>query len=107
MLGPLLAIGGVILLGCNSRNVHRVVVEFPEEWAERGYRNCTVTTVDVVVGRSDLDCDTKSHETPRSRMFAMDVEFSGQFYEAGAAADGHPESYVWTCQKGPVIVCRR
>jgi hypothetical protein len=101
----LLAIGS-ILSGCYSRNVHRVVVTFPAQWSDGEYRNCSVTTMDVVVGRSDLDCDKGSPETPRSRMFALDVEFSGQFYEAGAAV-GHPEWYFWTCQKGPVIVCRR
>jgi len=86
---------------------HRVVVVHPEKWSAGEYRNCYLGSNDVVHNNlPQLDCDVEAHETPRSRMFVMDVEFSGD-YKLPTTMAGTPEQ-AWTCQRTePTVICRR
>jgi len=83
---------------------HRVVVMHPEQWPNSENRNCYIGTYDVV--HKDLwtlDCDRLAHETPRSRMFVIDVRFSGNFDPAN-----NQTSSEWTCQKeGASLICKQ
>jgi hypothetical protein len=89
-----------------TKSIHRAVVVHPEQWPAGEYRNCYLGTNDVVHENHlpTLDCDRQAHETPRSRMFAMDVEFSGD-YKFPTTNDSEKE---WTCQRSKEsLVCRR
>jgi len=92
--------GVLLMAGCNSSSMRRVSVAYPESWPVGEYRNCIVPgIVDVANGFPELDCDRKAFETPRSRTFVMDVEFSGRY-------SGKADS--WTCQKSKEsLVCRK
>jgi hypothetical protein len=91
--------GVLLIAGCNSSSVRRVSVAYPEHWAAGEYRNCIVDGItDVVNGLPELDCDHEASTTPRSRIFVMDVEFSGRYSGKGDR---------WTCQKSKEsLVCR-
>lgn len=89
----------VILAGCNKSNTRRVIVVYPEQWNAGEFRNCSMVGNDPISGLPQLDCDLQSRETPRSRMFTQDVQFSGQDKKDGPT--------VWTCQKsGDSLICR-
>ena len=93
--------GVLLIAGCNSSSsTRRVSVAYPEHWPVGEYRNCIVDGItDVVNGLPELDCDRQTPATPRSRVFVMDVEFSGRYSEKGDS---------WTCQKSKEsLVCRR
>jgi len=78
------------VLGCGEPKIQRVTVAYPEQWALNEYRNCSPMKIkDVVTNLPFLDCDEQSRDTPRSRMFTMDVAFEGA---------QNPGSY-WTCQR--------
>jgi hypothetical protein len=89
----------VSLSGCHKSDVRRVVVVYPEHWSEGEYRNCALGATDPVTNLPQLDCDLQAAETPRSRMFTMDVEFDGIY---GDESRSH-----WTCEKRKdSLVCR-
>jgi hypothetical protein len=89
------------LVACNRNGIHRVVVAYPESWPSGEYRNCYLGGSDPEhPGLPMFDCDVHGHETPRSRMFVMDVKFSGDY-------TGKVDQ-AWTCQNGGAeLVCRR
>jgi hypothetical protein len=88
-------------------STHRVVVYHPEQWSDGDYRNCYLGPKGLDVNHGDLptlDCDLHSHETPRSRIFVIDVQFSGS-YPGVPNEDGWVE---WTCQRSKeTLVCKR
>src|SRR5271169_4212306 len=92
--GQAFAILTITLLAssCARSSVRRVIVVYPEHWPGAEYRNCALVGSDPISKLPQLDCDTQSSDTPRTRMFVMDVEFSGK---------AAPESSVvyWTCQR--------
>jgi len=77
----------------------RVSVSYPESWAVNEYRNCVFFPAgmnDPFNNLPQLDCDLQASSTPRSRIFVMDVKFSGDDKQEG-----------WTCQnEGASIICR-
>src|SRR5262245_45872239 len=95
----LIAVLLVVLGGCSKSDKQRVVVVYPEHWSEGEYRNCALGLTDPVTSLSQLDCDLQSSETPRSRMFTIDVEFNG--------TSGNKSRSYWTCEKRKdLLVCR-
>jgi hypothetical protein len=106
-LKPLLAplVIGHLVMGCGRPSIHRVLVLYPEQWAAGELRNCELLPSamnDAQTGLSELDCDTEAHTTPRSRMFTMDVEFSGKFNVDSTAEN------LWTCEKSAnSLACKR
>jgi hypothetical protein len=90
----------VLLIGCHkSSEQRRVIVSYPEHWSVGEYRNCALVGADPVSDLPHLDCDLLVADTPRSRMFVMDVEFSG---EAKKRLDIN-----WTCQRSKEsLMCR-
>jgi hypothetical protein len=91
----------ILLTGCNrSSEQRRVIVDYPERWSVGEYRNCALVGADPVSNVLQLDCDLLASETPRSRMFIMDVEFS--WSDAKKRLDIN-----WTCQRNQQsLVCR-
>jgi hypothetical protein len=80
-------------------STQRVVVAYPEQWNRGDYRNCSTSPEDVVHHLPILDCDLETRETPRSRMFVMDVKFFG------TTPDDHVQP--WTCQQDEKsLICR-
>ena len=80
----------------------RVSVTYPESWAVNEYRNCVVTGGnDPISNLPQLSCDLPKDgqfisSTPGSRIFVIDVKFSGYDKQEG-----------WTCQnEGASIMCR-
>jgi hypothetical protein len=92
--------GALLIVGCTSSDMRRVSVTYPQYWPVGEYRNCIVDGItDVVNGLPQLDCDYGSSETPRRRIFVMDVKFSGRYTGKGD---------YWTCQKNKeALVCRK
>jgi hypothetical protein len=110
------------LCGCqvNQTKVHHVLIAYPERWNEGDRRPCFLgpaggQTVSRAFGQPDvpqLDCDRfvqgeVIHRTPPERIFALDVEFTGDFAGAvksrGANADNET---AWTCQRrGDAVRC--
>src|SRR5215467_12601171 len=91
-------------LHAETEATHRVVVAYPEQWAFGEYRNCYLGSIDVVHNLPSLDCDIHAHETPRSRMFVMDVKFSGK-YNFPPTTDSEQQ---WTCERAKeTLTCRR
>ena len=87
------------IIGCHTLRTRRVLVVHPEHWSVGEYRNCALMRTDTVSGLPQLDCDLQASETPRSRMFVMDVEFSGP--------SGKRLNIDWTCQRSNTsLVCR-
>lgn len=90
----------VLPVGCNkSSEQRRVIVVYPEYWSVGKYRNCALVGSDLVSKLPELNCDLQAWDTPRSRMFVMDVEFSG---------DAKKRLNIdWTCQRiTETLVCR-
>ena len=89
----------LLTVACNRSGTRRVSVVYPEHWLVGQHRNCVVDGIrDVVNGLAELDCDTEASETPRNRIFVMDVEFSGHFSE---------KDNPWTCEKNKEsLVCK-
>lgn len=89
----------ILLGGCDRAVTRRVVVVDPEQWSEGQFRNCALAGTDSVTNLPQLDCDLQAGDTPRSRMFAMDVKF-----------DGPTEKRLdisWTCQRTKEsLICR-
>jgi hypothetical protein len=85
-----LLLGYLILTGCGRSKIQRVTVAYPTQWPLREYKNCAPMRInDVVTNLPFLDCDEQSTDTPRDRMFTMDVRFEGlQKVDA-----------YWTCQR--------
>jgi hypothetical protein len=80
----------------------RVSVIYPESWAVNEYRNCALTGEnDPISNLPQLSCDLPKDgqffsSTPGSRIFVIDVMFSGYDKQEG-----------WTCQnEGASIICR-
>jgi hypothetical protein len=80
----------------------RVSVTYPESWAVNEYRNCVLTGGnDPISNLPQLSCDLPKDgqfvsSTPGSRIFVIDVKFSGYDKQEG-----------WTCQnEGASIMCR-
>jgi len=80
----------------------RVSVIYPESWAVNEYRNCVLTGGnDPISNLPQLSCDLPKDgqfgsSTPGSRIFVIDVKFSGYDKQEG-----------WTCQnEGASIICR-
>jgi hypothetical protein len=90
----------LLLVGCNSPGVRRVSVAYPEHWLVGEHRNCIVDGIsDVVNGLPELDCDREASQTPRSRIFVVDVKFSGNWNGRGDD---------WTCERSKEsLVCRK
>lgn len=64
-------------IGCiKPSQQRRVIVSFPEKWTATEERNCVLASDDPVSKLPRLDCDLPAPDTPRSRMFVMDVKFS-------------------------------
>jgi hypothetical protein len=110
---PAIIVIGLILLGVTfyglyqnffktirpSKQTQRVTVAYPEQWNRGDFRNCEIGPNDVITGLPVLDCDPQAHDTPRSRMFVMDVMFSGNTQLA--------PSHSWTCQRtGESLLCK-
>jgi hypothetical protein len=91
----------ILLIGCHkSSEQRRVIVDYPEHWSVGEYRNCALVGADPVSNVLQLDCDLQASETPRSRMFVMDVEFS--WSDAKKRLDTN-----WTCQRNKEsLLCR-
>ena len=106
----LLSVVCLLIGGCVRSDIqtHRVKVAYPEQWALDEYRNCTLmkSADDLAL----LDCDRLQidkheivHDTPASRMFVMDVQFSGAY--KSPASGVLPQA--WTCQKTKEsLICR-
>jgi hypothetical protein len=96
----------LLTASCTNRNTHRVVVDYPEPWPIGDYRNCSLMHLRSDVFHSDLpqlDCDVEAYETPRSRVFVLDVEFLGN-YRVPTATD---VPWPWTCRRTEKsLVCR-
>jgi hypothetical protein len=75
----------------SSRSAKRIMVAFPEKWRPGEYRKCKTVYKDSLTGLPLLDCDQQPSDTPRSRMFVMEVRFSGK----ELTFDQQP----WTCQR--------
>lgn len=90
----------LFMIRCGVTDVHRVSVAYPADWRAGDRRNCIVDGIkDVINGLPELDCDTGASDTPRSRIFVMDVKFSGKFVGKG----DH-----WTCERADgSLVCIR
>src|SRR5262245_58027103 len=88
-----------LVAGCDKSETRRVIVAYPEQWSEGEYRNCALGEADPATGLQQLDCDLHAPETPRARMFTMDVQFNGKSETARAT--------YWTCEKRKdSLVCR-
>ncbi len=96
--GLTLALLAVAMLasGCSRSNARRVIVVYPERWFAGEFRNCALVGSDPISKLPQLDCDLQASDTPRSRMFVMDVGFSGNAL-----------GIQWTCQKTKEsLICR-
>jgi hypothetical protein len=90
----------ILLLGCNKASEsRRVTAYYPEHWSVGEYRNCALVGEDPASKLPHLDCDLQASDTPRNRMYVMDVEFSG---------DAKKRLNIdWTCQRTKeTLVCR-
>lgn len=75
----------------------RVIISFPEKWTApekwpaNEQRNCVLAADDPISKVPRLDCDLQASDTPRSRMFIMDVKF---------ATTPERQLYVeWVCRR--------
>jgi hypothetical protein len=84
--------------GTEEPGIHRVLVAYPAQWPMWNYRKCALTSLGLDADHPlMLNCDRESHETPLSREFLIDVEFS--------IAPTPPTD--WTCQQRDTLVCKR
>lgn len=96
---------------------HHVLIAYPEGWQDGEHRPCFLGpensgTVDRVTVRSiplpQLDCDRYVqgeliHRTPPERIFALDVDFIGDFRGSLEPRRETP----WTCERiGEKIECK-
>jgi hypothetical protein len=90
----------VFFFAIRSRSYTRtMMVIFPEQWNAGEYHNCVASGVDPISKLPQLNCDSSSHSTERSQMFAEEVRFSRRNKKRPAA--------YWTCQKsGESLVCK-
>lgn len=103
-VGALIFIGALLVVAerlINGRTtVQRVVVVYPEQWNRGDYHNCAIGPEDVVHHLPTLDCDQQAHDTPRSRMFVVDVPFDGKDNKLKV-------NQSWTCQRiGESLACK-
>ena len=100
---------------------HHVLIAYPERWQDGDHRPCflgpengrTVDRAGVPIPLPQLDCDRfvqreVIHRTPPERIFALDVDFVGDFHGAlEAKPDRLPPETPWTCQRiGDKIECK-
>jgi hypothetical protein len=105
----------------NRSPTHHVLIAYPEHWQDGERRPCFLgpkngTTVKGTIGRDDLpqlDCDRfvkgeVIHQTPPERIFALDVDFVGDFYGALESRRAYVINETpWTCQRiGDKIECK-
>jgi hypothetical protein len=84
----------LLLSGCQAKNpqARHVLIAYPEHWNDGERRPCFLgpaggSTVSRATGQPDipqLDCDRfvqgeLIHRTPPKRIFALDVDFTGDF----------------------------
>jgi hypothetical protein len=113
----------LLLGGCQAKKpqTHHVLVAYPEHWNEGERRPCFIgpaggSTVSRGMGQPDipqLDCDRfvqgeLIHRTPAERIFALDVDFVGDFRGALESRRRYVDKETpWTCLlRGDAITCR-
>jgi hypothetical protein len=105
----------------NGSHAHHVLIAYPEHWLDGERRPCFLgpedgTTVSGAMGQAklpQLDCDRfvqgeLIHRTPAERIFALDVDFGGDFYGALESRRAHAINETpWTCERiGEKIACK-
>ena len=103
MTGRIVMIAAALMaffdVGCiKPSQQRRAIVSFPEKWTAKEQRNCVLAADDPISKLPRLDCDLQSSDTPRSRMYIMDVKFS---------TTPERQLYVeWVCQRtNDSLVC--
>lgn len=106
----------LVLSGCQAKKpqAHHVLIAYPEHWNDGERRPCFLgpaggSTVSRAMGQPDvpqLDCDRfvqgeLIHRTPAERIYALDVDFTGDFAGALESRRGYViNETAWTCQRG-------